>query len=720
MQSLVTMTDVQKQNPLLVVLKHYVRHFGKNVDPTDFAIGLPVSHQDLTVDMVPRAFARLGLTAYIVDDVEITQDILPVCALMNNGHYAIIHSKNDETYQIERPGFYEGIRKFPIKEMNDKLANKIIIAGHAFEAIEEKHIPQKEKGHWFWSHFKNQRVLIRDIILGTLTANILAVAISLFTLQVYDRVIPNQSVPTLWVLVCGVVIAILLEAMLRVARATLIDISGREIEIKISTMLFQRFMGMRLSKRPQGPGSLLYSMREFGSVREFFTTSSISSAADIPFVIIFVGLIYTIAGNIAYIIVAAMVLIIVPSLFARSRMEALSEEMLGGHSSANKVLIQSAYGLDTIKSLRAESYFQGQWEEILELTSEKTTQQRLLAAKLTFWAQGVQQTAYISAIVAGVYMVFLGELTVGAIIAISILTSRTLSPVTSLSNVLARWQQVRSSLDGLDMIADSEQEKPPGKHFVTADSLEGDFALSDIIYQYHEEAPNALEISALTLKAGQNIGLLGTNGSGKSTLLKLLSGLYDANHGQITIDALSMSQVSPEDLRRHIGYLTQETKLFTGTLRQNLELAVGPCDDSRLFEALQFSGLAGHVKAHPLGLDMPISDGETGVSVGQKQSIGLARLYLQDPSIVLLDEPTASFDQMLERQIVNNLKAWLVGKTCVLSTHRPAALELLDEIVVLQHGKVYLQGPAKDVIAKLSAPKPSVEKIENAKILRSA
>jgi len=720
MKELLQRTDVKKQNPLLIVLKHYVRLFGKNVEYSDFAIGLPVNHQDLTVEMVPRAFKRLGLTAHIVENVAITEDILPVCALLKNGDYVIIHSQGDETYDVERPGFYEGIRRFPIKEMNEKLANNFIIAGHAFEAIEQRHIPQKEKGHWFWSNFKNQRVLIRDIVFGTLTANILAVAISLFTLQVYDRVIPNQSIPTLWVLVGGVFIAILLEAMLRVARATLIDISGREIEINISTMLFQRFMGMRLSKRPQGPGSLLYSMREFGSVREFFTTSSISSVADIPFVIIFVGLIYTIAGNIAYIIIAAMALIIIPSFLARSRMEALSEEMLGGHSSANKVLIQSAYGLETIKSLRAESFFQNQWEEILELTSEKTTEQRLLAAKLTFWAQGVQQTAYISAIVAGVYMVFIGELTVGAIIAISILTSRTLSPVTSLSNVLARWQQVRSSLDGLDMIADSEQEKPPGKHFVSADSLKGEFLLKDVIYQYNADAPNALEIPELTLKSGLNIGLLGTNGSGKSTLLKLLSGLYDASHGQLTVDGLSMTQVSPEDLRRHIGYLTQETRIFAGTLRQNLELAVGPCDDERLYEALQFAGLARHVKSHPLGLDMLIDDGGTGVSVGQKQSIGLARLYLQDPTIVLLDEPTASFDQMLERQIVQNLKSWLLGKTCILSTHRPAALELLDEIVVLQQGKVYLQGPAQTVINKLSAPKSSVKKVENAQTLRSA
>jgi len=669
---------VQKQNPLLVILKHYVRRFGKNVDPTDFAIGLPVSHQDLTVDMVPRAFSRLGLTAYVVDDVEITDDILPVCALMKNGAYVIIHSKNEETYQVERPGYFEGVRKFPIQEMNEKLARKLIIAGHAFEAIEKKYIPKKEKGHWFWSHFKTQRALIRDIVLGTLTANTLAVAISLFTLQVYDRVIPNQSIPTLWVLVVGVLIAVLLEAMLRVARATLIDISGREIEINISTLLFQRFMGMRLSKRPEGPGSLIYSMREFSSVREFFTTSSISSAADIPFVFIFLALIYTIAGNIAFIILGAMALIIIPSLFARSRMEALSEEMLGGHSAANKVLIQSAYGLETVKSLRAENFFQGQWEEVLELTSEKTTEQRLLSAKLTFWAQAIQQSAYISAIVAGVYMVFVGDLTVGAIIAISILTSRTLSPITSLANVLSRWQQVKSSLDGLDMIAESEQEKPPEKHFLSADSLRGDFVLENVVFQYHEEAPTVLDISLLELKAGRNIGLLGTNGSGKSTLLKLLSGLYDATSGQITLDALSMNQILPEDLRRHVGYLTQETTLFTGTLRENLELA------------------------------------------GQKQSIGLSRLYLQDPTIVLLDEPTASFDQMLERQIVENLKSWLIGKTCILSTHRPAALDLLDEIIVLQKGKVRLHGPSKEVIAKLSAPKSPVGKLENAKNLRTA
>ena len=690
---------------LVIAFRAYLRSFDKTAELDDIVIGLPVKKEDFTAQYVPRAFKRLGLIGEVRKIPTLKDEHYPACIFLTEDRFLIVLGKVDGQYVVENPIAFEGIRKVNCECIDREYTGRAMIAAHDFDAITRKYVGEPKRGHWFWSHFATQKRLIGDIIAGSFVANILAVGVSLFTLQVYDRVIPNQSEPTLWVLVVGALIAIMLECTLRIARASLIDVSGRKIEVDISRILFQKLQGMKLSKRPAGPGSLLYSIREFSSVREFFTNTTITSAADIPFVFIFLALIYFIAGNVVWLVVGAMLLIVVPSLLYRGKMLKLTEEMLEGTSGSNKVLIEATYGQEQIKNLSAESHFQKKWEELLELISTKTTEQRILSAKLSHWASSTQQMAYIGAVTYGVYFVFAGDLSVGAIIAISILTSRTLAPVTSLSSTLAKWQQVKASLDHMSLIVDSEQDIEPSVSKIKADSLRGTFALENTAFQYSEDENVILNIAKLEIEAGKIYGILGANGSGKSTLMKLLSGLYAPTAGTITLDGMLLDQISPLDVRRHIGFLSQDVRLFTGTLRRNLEMVCGPRSDVELFKALEFAGLARYVKMHPRGLDMEIVDGGAGVSTGQRQSIGMARLYLQDPSIILLDEPTASFDQLLELKVVANLKSWIAGRTCIISTHRPAALELMDEIIILQNGRVSAKGEAKSVISKLSRPK---------------
>lgn len=690
---------------LATAFQAYLRSFGKVIKLEDVVIGLPVKVEGFSDDHISRAFRRFGLVGGVREVKRVKPEHFPACIFLTEDRFLIILDKIDGKYQVENPLAFDGVRMVDCERIDPFYIGKAMVAGHDFEAIKEKHIENHGRGHWFWSSFKTQKSLIADIISGSFVANILAVGVSLFTLQVYDRVIPNQSEPTLWVLVIGALIAVGLECLLRISRAALIDISGRDIEVSISRILFQKLQGMKLSKRSATPGSLLYSIREFSSVREFFTNSTITSAADIPFVFIFLVLIYMIAGPVVWLVAGAMLLIILPSLLYRGKMLRLTEEMLEGTSGSNKVLIEATYGQEHIKALRAENHFQAKWEELLELISTKTTEQRILTAKLAHWASAIQQMAYIGAVTYGVYFVFAGDLTVGAIIAISILTSRALSPITGLSGTLARWQQVKASLDHMAIIAESEQDIEPGESKIQADCLSGDFELENVEFGYSEDGNNVINISGLKLEKGKVFGVLGANGSGKSTLLKLLSGIYEPLSGSITLDGMLLNQISPWDLRRHVGFLSQEVRLFTGTLRRNLEMVCGPRSDAELFKALQFSGLDRFVKTHPRGLDMEIVDGGAGVSTGQKQSIGLARLYLQDPSIILLDEPTASFDQMLELKVVSNLKSWLAGRTCIISTHRPAALDLMDEIIIMQNGRVSVQGEAKSVVAKLTSNK---------------
>ncbi len=698
---MISINNGHTSTPLIDALLAYLRLFGKKPSREEFLSGLPLSQGDLTTDLAKRALKRYGCSSVEYKTKSIDDLSLPLCAMMEDGSWRVVISKNIKYYQIIDNLVPDGIRNIAIDQFKAKYSGYAIQALLDIKELERRHIAKPTKGHWFWGKFKGQSKLVRDIVLGSFFANLLAVSVSLFAMQVYDRVIPNQSIETLWVLVVGAMLAILMEAMIKVSRSHLTDVFGKSIELDISKDLFQKLMGMKLSARPTTAGSLIYSVREFSSVREFFTAASVGSIADLPFVFIFLILVYAIAGPVVFVMLAAIVLIIAPSLFAQRTMSRYAEEMQGGSSAANKLLIEVGYSADTIKTTRAESFFQKKWEEITILNAEKTSQQRYLASILTFWAAGIQQVSYVFAVVVGVFLVFAGEFTVGTIIAVSILSGRVLAPATQLSGTLARWQQVRSSLAGLEMIMESVQERPIERKYSRREVFNGEIKVQNLIYQYGENNPKALQIHNIDIQAGKNVALLGSNGSGKSTLLKALSGLYTPTSGKILVDKLDLEQIDPEDARRNIGYLPQEVRLFSGTLRDNLSLGFLSADEEDLFAAIDFSGLGKHVRNHPLGLDMEILDGGDGLSVGQRQSVGLARLYLQDPKIVLLDEPTASLDQTLEIELIKRLEKWLKFRTSIISTHRIPLLNIIDEVIVLGNGNVAMHGARDEILKQL-------------------
>ncbi|MGI9394082.1 MAG: type I secretion system permease/ATPase [Boseongicola sp.] len=686
--------------PFTDALLTYCRSFGKLVSREDFLIGLPITGDDLADAMALRALDRVGLDGTFRSARRLKPKFLPCCAAMKDSSYLVVLERDKEFSYVADLDAETGKRAIPAREFDAGFSGRYLKATVQIDDIQRRHVGTKKPQHWFWGRFSGQRGLVRDIILGTFVANILAVAIALFALQVYDRVIPNQSEATLWVLVAGAGVAIFCEALLRVSRAHLMDVAGRRIELSVTSFLFSKLMGMSLSKRPASPGALAYLMREFSSVREFFTAASIGSVADIPFVFVFLLLIYGIAGNVVWIIVAGMALIILPSLLMRKTMTRLSEEMQGGTSAASKLLTEVCYNHDTIKSHGGEALFQRRWEEIVALNAQKTSQQRLLASALTFWSVGVQHAAYVLAVVAGVYMVFAGDFTIGTIIAVSILSSRSIAPITQLSGTIARWEQVKTALTGLEQIAEAEQDRGIDRTFARKANLTGDIILQGTEFAY-EQNPPSLRVTKLEILENDRLCLLGRNGSGKSTLLKVLSGLYACSSGSVTIGGLDIRQVDPVDLRRNIGYLPQEVRLFSGTLRENLTMGQDRFSEEKIIEAVTFSGLDFVIRAHPLGLDLPIADGGEGLSVGQRHSVGLARIYLQDPKIVLLDEPTASLDQNAEKELIGKLDNWLKGKTCVLTTHRMGVLSIVNKVAVLANGGLSMHGSRDEVVKKL-------------------
>ena len=393
---------------------------------------------------------------------------------------------------------------------------------------------------------------------------------------------------------------------------------------------------------------------------------------------------------------------LLPGYFMQRRMVELTREAQGASARAGRVLHEVIFELETVKSLRGEDRFRRIWSELNGLSAVTSTEQRRLASNLTFWSQGVQQLTYVCAVIVGAFLVFAGQMTVGSIIAIGILTGRTLGPLTQLANTMARWSNVKNALEGLDKIEASEQDRKAERTYLRRDNINGEFELREISFCYDEDSAPVLDISSVKIGAGEKVAVLGTNGAGKSTLIKLMAGLYEPDKGRVLVDGVDIGQLDPRDVRRSIGYLSQDVRLFSGTLRENLNLNGMVRDDERLLQALDFAGLGQFVRGHAKGLDMPIRDAGEGLSVGQRQSLGWARIWLQDPQVVLLDEPTATLDQTLENALISRLEKWLEDRTAIIATHRVPILSLTARTFILQNGRLAVDGPRDQIVAHLT------------------
>lgn len=642
-----------------------------------------------------------GLLAELEEPDSLVPTLWPAIALMSNGQTILVLGQQDGSLTIYDETGTDMQSEVAIAEFGPYFSGQVLRAEAPVQALSQTHASVDDNTHWFWGQFKRFRRHFGEVALGSFVANLLAVSVALFSLQVYDRVIPHQSEATLWVLAAGAGMALLLEAFLKVARSQLLDGAGRQIELGVQKTLMDRLLGMRSDLAGRSPSQLFSAMREFGSVREFFTASTVGSLADIPFIFVFLTLVWSIAGSVVWVLIAGGILMVVPGFLMQKKMIRLTQEMQGASSKQSRLLQEVVVELDTIKTQRAEDRFARSWEELVAVQALKSSEQRKLAASLTFWSQGVQQATYVGAVITGTYLVFAGEFTVGSIIAVGILSSRTLAPLTQLSGIMARWGNVKSALDGLDSIAHVDCDRSSERTYLRREKLRGEYELRDATYRYDPEGAAVLDLQAVKIQPGQVLAVLGANGSGKSTLLKMLTGLYAPTSGKLIIDGTEMSQIDPRDLRRTIGYLGQDVRLFHGTLRDNLNLNLLERNDERLFEALDFAGLGQFVKSHPKGLDLEIHDGGEGMSVGQRQSIGWARLWLQDPDICLLDEPTAALDQNLEKTLISRLETWLDGRTAVIATHRVPILALASRTMILSNGRMAIDGPRDQVLDHL-------------------
>lgn len=650
---------------------------------------------------VEKTLRAMGLQAEVDKSRECDPGDFPALSEQRGGEVALILAADQRHLQIFDPSRPDMRREVERGAYTSVFTGRVLRIMTEAPALQARHVPDTKARHWFWGEFARYKRQLAEVAAGSLVANILAVVVSLFSMQVYDRVIPYQSEPTLWVLAIGALLAIAMEGALKLARSGLMDLTGKRIELAVQADLMEKLLGMKLGAG-RSPSTLFSAMREFSSVREFFTATTIGTLADLPFILLFLALVASIGGNLVWILVAGGILMVLPGFLLQSKMVRLTAATQGASTRAARLLYEAIFEAETVTTQRAEDRVRRIWSELSTVSVVNSAEQRHLTAMLGYWAAGVQQATYVLAIVAGAYMVFAGEFTVGTIIAVGMLTGRTLGPLAALSSTMSKWTNVKSALDGLDAIAESEQALDAERHYLRKDKIAGQFELRGVTYGYDPKAAANLDIDRLIIPAGQHVAILGANGSGKSTMLRLLAGLYDPTAGRVLIDGVDLGQVHPRDLRRNIGYLGQEVRLFAGTLRDNLNMTQLERNETRLMAALDFAGLGPFVRAHPRGLDLEIREMGEGLSVGQRQSMGWARMWLQDPAVVLLDEPTAALDQTLETAIVGRLQNWLAGRTAIIATHRVPILHLTERTLILQNGRIMVDGPREAVLAHLT------------------
>ena len=569
--------------------------------------------------------------------------------------------------------------------------------------LPEYHLPKS----WFWKVIWRFRSYYYQVILATFIINFLALVSSLYVMNVYDRVIPNQAYETLWVLSIGVFLAIAFEFAAKMIRGHLTDIAGKKADLIISSALFRRVLALRLADRPASSGSYANNLREFEAVREFMTSASLLTLVDLPFLLLFVTVIAIIGGKLALVPLTIIPIVIIVGFLVQRPLSRYINESMKESSQRSGLAVEAIEGIETLKTNNATSWAQQRWDEYTAKTSAASIKVKDTSNFMINFTIGMQQLNTVGLVLLGTYLIHAENpaerITMGALIAAVILSGRALSPLSQIAGLATRFQQAKLALEGVNNIVQRPIERDPERKYITLDRVEGGIAFDNVSFQYQEETGAAVSDLKLNIRPGEKVGVLGRIGSGKSTMLKLASGLYDSAKGNITLDGVDMRQLDPNFLRSEVVLLSQQPRLFLGTLRENMDLARfdGYSTDQELLAALKRFGLDRIIRNHPRGLDMPLGEDGLGLSGGQKQIIALARMTLRHPKVVLLDEPTTGLDQATERMALNAVAQWSKDKTMVVVTHRPQVLQIVNRIIVMDNGKVVMDGPRDLVLQKL-------------------
>jgi ATP-binding cassette subfamily C protein LapB len=653
-----------------------------------------------------RAAERAGLKSSLIRRplAQISPLQLPMIILLSNQSACILDrfSEDGSQAKIIMPA-EEAIEQWvDIEDLTDEYIGYGFMVKKAFEYTDENsRTLQLQQKHWFWSTIKLSAGVYKDVLYASLLINLFVLASPLFTMNVYDRVVPNNAIETLWVFAIGVSIVYIIDTYLKFTRTYLLESAAKKSDVIMSSIIFEKVLDLKMANHPASVGSFASNLKDFDSIRSFLTNATMAAVIDLPFAVIFLFVIAYIGGAIVLIPITTMLFILGYAFFIKKPLRASIESTHEASAKKSSILIETLNNIETLKSLGTMSQMQWKWEEATGEIAGKSLKSRMLSASIPTITQLLIQINTVMIIVYGVYLIQEFELSMGGLIAIVILTSRTLSPMSQVAALMTNYEDTKTSYETLNEIISQPSERPSGKKFVERPEFSGHIEFVDVTFTYPNNEVPALKNISFVINPGEHVAIIGRIGSGKSSIQKLILGLYEPDSGQILIDGIDIKQIDPADLRKHMSYVSQDIMLFRGTVKDNITYRATHATDGAMIRAAQISGTSEFVKRHPKGYEMPIGERGQGLSGGQRQSIGIARAFLLSSPIMLLDEPTNAMDQITEAKLLDNLKDNLKGVTSLIVTQKMTILKIVDRVIVVNEGKIFIDAPKETALKQL-------------------
>lgn len=713
-------------DPLVDCLAILAGHYGRRTSRAALTAGLPIPKAGITPVLFLRATERADMTAALVDrplEALAIAPNLPCILILENKQACILWDiiyppkGQPRKQQGKKPQLHpetQFVVQFPeTPDERQKIGFQKLNALYGDYAFFVRPVARSDDRagpaeidtaqSWFWSALWDSRRIYSETILAAILINFFAIGSSLFTMNVYDRVIPNNAIDTLWVLAVGITVVYLFDFILKNLRAYFLDYAGRKADVKISARLFQQMLGMTMAARPASAGVMASHMREFEGLRDFFTSATMATLIDLPFLFVFIGIIWIIGGPVAFVPLAAVPIVLLLGYLMQGSLKKVIKESMMESALKNALLFETISGLETIKVQAAEGHTQRNWEELTEKASRTAVRSRKISSFAINMTSLIQQLVSVGVVVVGVFLIADAQITMGALIACVILSGRATAPLAQIAGLLVRFQQSREGLEQLNVLMKKPVERPAGKHFISMPSIHGKVEFRDVIFNYPEQTVAALNNINFTIDAGEHVGIIGAVGSGKTTIERLLINLYEPTSGSVQLDGTDVRQIDPGDLRRNIGAVQQSPQLFFGSVRQNITMGHEMAPDRAVMRAAELAGVMEFLKESQHGLDTQVGERGDALSGGQRQAVAIARALLYDPPVLILDEPTASMDPASEARLKKRLEVLTQGRTTILITHKGAMLSLVDKLILIDRGKLVDYGPKEEVIKKLQA-----------------
>ena len=678
---------------------------GRLTSRASVSSGLPLEDGKLPAMQFNRAANRAGMASTMLSREleDIHEEVLPAILVLNSGGAIVLTSINSEQgiavaldpeshqpiqvdYQQLKEQYTGHVFYLRPMQQFDSRTPKIYKEGHE---------------HWFWGSLKGSWKIYRDVLVASFLINLFVLAQPLFVMNVYDRVVPNNALETLWALAIGIAIVYLFDLALKMLRAYMVELAAKRTDVVLSAQLFEKVLNLKMKVRPNSTGAFASRLHDFDMLRNFVTSSTMLTLIDLPFVLVFLAFMAYLGGWLVFVPILMFPLAVFIGLRAQKKLRPTIENVMRGSAKKNATFVESLVGVETIKTMCAESQVQRAWEQSVGYVSQWSLQSRLISNSALQAVQFLQQIAMVAIVVWGVYLIADQNLTLGGLIACVILNGRALAPLSQVANLLVSYDHAEATLKSLDEVMALPVEREQEKRYLHRPVFDGDLKLKQVSFRYQDQPAPALDGVNLNIKSGEKVAVIGRIGSGKSTLAKMLVRLYEPDSGAVSIDGFDAQQLDPADLRTNVGYLAQDEKLFFGTVRENITYGLSGVTDAEVVDAAEKAGILGFINSHPLGFEMPVGERGETLSGGQRSAIAMARVFLRKPKVLIMDEPTSAMDQGTEEHMRQQLKAEFADSTLLLITHKMNMLDLVDRLVVMDKGAVVADGPKGEVLDAL-------------------